>query len=93
MDDARKIVYQIVKPRAGEGFSQNFSENGCCLLLNELLPPGSMIEIFFNLPGRGRRPLRVLGRVMWQENYLTGVRFLPRNGSPRSAPKTPADKP
>lgn len=90
VDDTRKVFYQIVKPRAGEGFSQNFSENGCCLLLNEELPPGSLIEVYFNLPERSRRPLRVLGRVMWQENHLTGVRFIPLDRAPRPNGTEPA---
>lgn len=73
--DTRKIYYQILKPRVGEGYTQNFSETGCCVLMNEQLPPGSVIELVFDLPGR-KEQVRITGRVIWQDNYLTGIRFL-----------------
>lgn len=80
--DHRRIDFRLIKPQAGEGFTQNFSEEGCCVVLNEELPPGSIIEMVFKLPGADDRRQRVVGKVVWQENYLTGIRFLPR---PRKA--------
>jgi hypothetical protein len=48
------------------------------VVLNEELPPGSIIELVFKLPGVEDRRQRVVGKVVWQENFLTGIRFLPR---------------
>jgi hypothetical protein len=78
IQDHRRIDFRLIKPQAGEGFTQNFSEEGCCVVLNEELPPGSVIELTFKLPGAEDRRQRVVGKVVWQENFLTGIRFLPR---------------
>lgn len=77
--DHRRVDFRLIKPQAGEGFTQNFSEEGCCVVLNEELPPGSVIELIFQLPGAEDRRQRVVGEVVWQENFLTGIRFLPRS--------------
>ncbi len=76
--DHRRVDFRLIKPQTGEGFTQNFSEEGCCVVLNEELPPGSIIELMFLLPGAEDRRQRVVGKVVWQENFLTGIRFLPR---------------
>ena len=78
IQDHRRVDFRLIKPQTGEGFTQNFSEEGCCVVLNEELPPGSIIELMFKLPGVEDRRQRVVGKVVWQENFLTGIRFLPR---------------
>jgi len=72
----KKIDYKIIKPQKGGGYTQNLSEEGCCLLLNEELPPGSILELNFNGIGSNSKPVRAIGKVIWQNDYLTGIKFL-----------------
>lgn len=76
VDAVRKVNYRIRKPVAGEGFTQNISEGGCCLMLNEELPPGAVIELDFGPLNGDSRSVRALGKVVWQNDDLTGIRFL-----------------
>jgi len=76
VEAVRKINYKIRKPLEGEGFTQNISEGGCCLMLNEELAPGSVIEMDFGPLNGTSQSVRATGKVVWQREYLTGIRFL-----------------
>lgn len=76
VEAVRKISYRIRKPLAGEGFTQNISEGGCCLMLNEELAPGSVIELDFGPLNGSSESVRAVGKVVWQNDDLTGIRFL-----------------
>ncbi len=89
MPDTRKVFYRILRPRMGEGFTRDFSEGGCCVLLNEQLAPGSVLEIVFDMPGSKSLRITVTGRVMWQDNYLTGIKFLSPLQPSSPAPDAP----
>jgi len=52
VDTVQRVSYRTNSFIRGEGFSQNLSENGCCLFLNEEVPIGSLIEITFDRLGR-----------------------------------------
>ena len=60
----------------GQGFSQNISENGCCLFLDREIPEGSLIEITFERFGNNNHDVKIIGRVIWQKDFLSGVKFL-----------------
>jgi hypothetical protein len=60
----------------GQGFSQNLSENGCCLFLDREIPEGSLIEITFERLGNNNHDVKIIGRVIWQKDFLSGVKFL-----------------
>ena len=75
--DVQKIRYRILKPGEGDAFVQNLSESGCCLLLNEELPIGSILELDFEeLGDRKKNKVKILGKVIWQNEYLAGIKFL-----------------
>ncbi len=77
VDTVQKVSYRTNSYIRGEGFSQNLSENGCCLFLNEEVPIGSLIEITFDTLGNNSNDIRVIGRVIWQKDFLSGIKFLP----------------
>jgi hypothetical protein len=74
--DVQKIRYRILKPGEGEAFVQNLSESGCCLLLNEELPIGSILELDFEELGDRKKKVKILGKVIWQNEYLAGIKFI-----------------
>ncbi len=76
IDTVQRVSYRTNSFISGEGFSQNLSENGCCLFLNEEVPIGSLIEITFDRLGNNSNDVRVIGRVIWQKDFLSGVKFL-----------------
>ena len=76
IDKISKVRFKILLAREGEGFLQNLSERGGCLMLNEEVAPGSLIQLEINGLNGDTRPVRVIGRVKWQDGYLTGVEFL-----------------
>lgn len=76
VDEISKVRFKILMAREGEGFLQNLSERGGCLLLNEEVAPGSLIQLEINGLNGDTCPVRVIGRVKWQNGYLTGVEFL-----------------
>jgi len=61
----------------GQGFSQNLSENGCCLFLDREIPEGSLIEITFERLGGNNHDVKIIGRIIWQKDCLSGIKFIP----------------
>ncbi len=63
-----------------EARSSNLSEHGICIITGKELPVGSAVELKFTLPD-SNTPLRVTGRVMWNEFsldddfYIQGLEF------------------
>jgi len=77
VDTVQRVSYRTNSLVSGEGFSQNLSEKGCCLFLNEEVPIGSLIEITFDRLGNNSSDVKVIGRVIWQKDFLSGIKFLP----------------
>jgi len=75
--DSRRVYFRILRPLIGEGFTQNMSEDGCCILLSEELPLGTIIELLISEPEDDAKQYKILGKVVWQTNFLTGIEFLP----------------
>lgn len=76
VEEIQKVNYRILKPLKGEGFIQNLSEGGCCILLSEKLPPGSIVELEFEEMENNSKPVKTLGEVVWQKNYIAGIKFI-----------------
>jgi len=81
IDTIQKVSFRIndIKTNSiihGQGFSQNLSENGCCLFLDREIPMGSLIEITFNQLGKNNQDVKIIGRIIWQRDFLSGVSFL-----------------
>jgi hypothetical protein len=47
-----------------------------CLLLDNEFYPGMILSLNFELPGQSHKPIDTLAEVIWQDNYLTGVKFI-----------------
>jgi hypothetical protein len=52
------------------GNLRDLSVGGCCLNLEQRLPPGTLIEIRCDINGIG---LRIRGRVVWAEAMAAGA--------------------
>jgi hypothetical protein len=57
-------------------FTQDISQTGMCLLLDNEVSPGMILKLNFDLPGQSTQPIDTLAEVIWQDNYLTGVKFI-----------------
>ncbi len=77
VDTVQRVSFITDSLAHGEGFSQNLSEKGCCLFLNQEIPEGSLIEITFERLGQNNQNVRIIGRVIWQKDYLSGIKFIP----------------
>lgn len=57
-------------------FTQDISQTGMRLLLDNEVSPGMILKLNFDLPGQTTKPIDTLAEVIWQDNYLTGVKFI-----------------
>jgi hypothetical protein len=73
------VIYKVVSPIKGVGLSRNFSPGGLCLLLENELPPGTILEIKYRLPHEEHRLIETTVEVIWQKKtekgYITGVKY------------------
>jgi c-di-GMP-binding flagellar brake protein YcgR len=72
----REASYQLSKSPAYDVFTQDISQTGMCLLLDNEVSPGMILKLNFDLPGQSTQPIDTLAEVIWQDNYLTGVKFI-----------------
>ena len=75
-ESIKKIKYKVLIPMEGEGFTQNISRGGFALFLDKEVPPGSVLELKFQIPGKNKEPEKSIVKVIWQRDYLTGVKVL-----------------
>jgi hypothetical protein len=72
------VIYKVVSPIKGVGLSRNISHGGLCLLLDNELPPGTILQLKYRLPHEESRLIETTVEVIWQrrtENgYITGVK-------------------
>lgn len=75
-----EVKYTVLFPASKKSIAKNISEGGLCLLLNEQLKKGSILQVEFDLPGEYIAHVEAVVKVMWQERqaemFLTGVEFL-----------------
>ncbi|MDH5202878.1 MAG: PilZ domain-containing protein, partial [Nitrospirota bacterium] len=61
------------------GLTRDISQGGLCLLLNNELPPGTILELKYRLPHEEARQIVTSVEVIWQKKidkgFLTGVKF------------------
>jgi hypothetical protein len=72
----KKIRYKVLIPMEGEGYTQNISRGGFALFLDKEVPPGSVLELKFRPSGRKDEPTTSIVKVVWQKDFLTGVKVL-----------------
>ncbi len=75
-----EVSYQVLTPAGDVGLTQNISEGGLCLLLNNELSPGAVLQVQFTLPDEAAKKVESFVEVIWQskteKGFLTGVKFL-----------------
>ena len=76
VDLITRLNYQSNRSSFNEGFTQNISEVGGCFLLSGDLDPGQIIKLNFNLPTNGTTIKNLQAQVIWQKDFLTGVKFV-----------------
>ena len=73
------VIYRVVSPIKDVGLSRNFSQGGLCLLLNNELPPGTILGLKYRLPHEESRLIENTVEVVWQKKtdkgFLTGVKY------------------
>lgn len=57
-------------------YTQNISEGGLCLLYCDELRPGTTVETEFDLPVEEPKLIKTHAVVVWQKDYLTGLKFI-----------------
>ena len=74
------VSYKILSPSGDVGMTQNISDGGLCLLLNNDLSPGTILEVKFDIPEEAPKSVKSFVEVIWQnqtdKGYLTGVKFV-----------------
>lgn len=76
LDFIGKVQYKLLRRPFKSVFSQNISAKGMCLLLDNEVNPGTILELCFEIPGRDTKIISTYSQVVWQQNYLTGVEFI-----------------
>jgi len=76
VDFIRNASYQLSQSSRFGVFTQDISQTGMCLLLDNEVYPGMILNLNFELPGQSYKPIDTLAEVIWQDNYLTGVKFI-----------------
>jgi len=79
LDFIKKIRYKSLKDPYHSVFSQNISAKGMCLLLDNEVIPGTILEPNFDIPGKESKTIETYSKVVWQKGYLTGVEFIGQN--------------
>ena len=73
------VIYKVVSPIKGVGLSRNISHGGLCLLLENELPPGTILQLKYRLPHEESRLIETTVEVIWQrkseKGYITGVKY------------------
>jgi hypothetical protein len=74
-----KVDYKVLTPSGDVGMTQNVSEGGLCLVLNNELSRGTILEVKFEIPGDNPKQVESFVEVVWQKKtdkgFLTGVKF------------------
>ena len=72
------MSYRELVPSGEEGIIQDMSDGGLCLILSREFPPGTVLEVKYDLPKEGRTIMKFV-KVVWQnktdEGFVTGVMF------------------
>lgn len=77
-DTVNKIDYKVLIPMEGNGFTQNISEGGFALFLDNEVPPGSVLELTFSEESVTPQLERSIVKVIWCKDHMAGVKLLGR---------------
>jgi len=73
------VSYKVLTPSEDKALTQDISQGGLCLLLNNEHPPGTILEVKLKLSGEDSKPIETFVEVVWQKKidkgFLTGVKF------------------
>jgi hypothetical protein len=73
------VIYKVLSPLKNVGLTRNISQDGLCLLLDEELRPGTILELKYRLPHEESRQIVNTVEVIWQKKkekgFLTGVKL------------------
>ena len=73
------VIYKVLSPLKNVGLTRNISHGGLCLLLDEELRPGTILELKYRLPHEESRQIVNTVEVVWQKKtekgFLTGVKL------------------
>ncbi len=73
------VLYKVLSPLKDMGLSKDISQGGLCLLLNNELAPGTILELKYRLPHEESRQIVTTVEVVWQKKtdkgFLTGVKY------------------
>ena len=76
VDFIRRATYKMSNYTSQTVFTQNLSVGGMCLLLDNEVLPGMILELKFESPIDPNRLTETYAQVAWQDNFLTGVKFI-----------------
>ncbi len=72
------VFYKVLSPLKDVGLTRNISYGGLCLLLDNELRPGTILELKYRLPHEEARQIVTSVEVVWQKKtekgFLTGVK-------------------
>ena len=73
------VSYKVLSPLKDVGLTRNISYGGLCLLLDNELRPGTILELKYRLPHEEARQIVTSVEVVWQKKtekgFLTGVKL------------------
>ena len=74
------LKYSVILPSSQTGLTKNISEGGLCLLMDQQLLKGTILQVEFNLSREDAGHVKAIVKVLWQEQdgakFITGVKFL-----------------
>ena len=77
-DSVKNVTYKVLIPAEGEGFTQNISNSGFGLFLDDEVPPGSVMEFQYLDKSSDSDSARPIAKVIWQKDHEAGIKVLGR---------------
>lgn len=75
-DSVKKVSYKVLIPAEGEGYTQNLSDGGFGLLLDDEIPPGSVMEFEYADTSHETGSDKPIAKVIWQKDHEAGIKIL-----------------
>ncbi|NOR15087.1 MAG: hypothetical protein GQ544_05245 [Candidatus Aminicenantes bacterium] len=75
-DSVKKVTYKVLIPAEGEGFTQNVSDSGFGLFLEDEVPPGSVMEFQYVDMSHNSESEKPIAKVIWQKDHEAGIKVL-----------------
>jgi len=75
-DNVKKVTYKVLIPAEGEGFTQNISDSGFGLFLEDEVQPGSVMEFHYIDTSNNTNSDKPIAKVIWQKDHEAGIKLL-----------------